>query len=114
MKERFLVMNGQKIVQHEAEGQWQNRSVEKAGALKPGIYNLYLATQADKAEVNSGVILHGNKEAVFQQVGKKYVKHNREDFDIIPDIGSNCSISYDKGRAVVSAASAKLSRGVSR
>jgi hypothetical protein len=114
MKERFLVMNGQKIVQHEVEGQWQNRSVEKAGVLKPGIYNLYLANQVDKTETNSGVILHGTNETIFQQVGKKYVKHNREDFDIMPGIGSNCSISYEKGRAVVSAASVKLSRGVSR
>jgi hypothetical protein len=31
MKQRLLVMNGQKIVQHEQEGRWQNDKVEKAG-----------------------------------------------------------------------------------
>jgi hypothetical protein len=31
MKQRLLVMNGQKILQHEQEGRWQNDKVEKAG-----------------------------------------------------------------------------------
>ena len=39
MKQRLLVMNGQKILQHEQEGRWQNDKVEKAGLVKPGIYN---------------------------------------------------------------------------
>ena len=54
MKQRLLVMNGQKIVQHEQEGRWQNDKVEKAGPVKPGIYNLYLASQPDKTKTHDG------------------------------------------------------------
>ena len=36
MKERLLVMNGQRIVQAEKDGAWTNQKVDKAGALKPG------------------------------------------------------------------------------
>ena len=47
MKQRLLVMNGQKIVQSEQAGAWINQKVDKAGALNPGIYNLYMAQVAD-------------------------------------------------------------------
>jgi hypothetical protein len=70
MKQRLLVMNGQRIVQHEQEGQWQNDKVDRAGTVKPGIYNLYLASQADKTKTHDGVVLYADKESVFQQVGK--------------------------------------------
>jgi hypothetical protein len=77
MKQRLLVMNGQKILQHEQEGRWQNDKVEKAGPVKPGIYNLFLASQADKTKTHDGVILHADRDNVFQQVGKSVVKHDR-------------------------------------
>ncbi len=114
MKQRLLVMNGQKIVQHEQEGRWLNDKVEKAGLVKPGIYNLYLASQADKTRTLDGVILHADKDHFFQQVGKNITKHDRGDFVKAPAIGSHFSITYDQGKAIASAASHVLSRGVSR
>ena len=57
MKERLLVMNGQRIVQAEKDGAWTNQKVDKAGALKPGIYNLYTAQAADKKQTHAGVIV---------------------------------------------------------
>ena len=114
MKQRLLVMNGQKIVQHEQEGHWLNDKVEKAGFLKPGIYNLYLTNPADKTKTHDGLILHADKDSVFQQVGKNFVKHDRVDFVKAPAIGSHSSITYDQGKAIASVASRALSRGVSR
>ena len=114
MKQRLLVMNGQRIVQHEQEGQWQNDKVDRAGTVKPGIYNLYLASPADKTKTHDGVVLYADKESVFQQVGKTVVKHDRVDFVRAPAIGSQSRISYDQGKGIASAASHALSRGVSR
>ena len=114
MKQRLLVMNGQKIVQHEQEGRWLNDKVEKAGLVKPGIYNLYLANPADKTKTLDGVILHADKDNVFQQVCKTVVKHDQADFVKAPSIGSHSSITYDQGKAIDSVASHALSRGVSR
>ena len=114
MKSRLLVMNGQRIVQTEKAGEWANAKVEKAGAVKPGIYNLYLATPADPAKTHDGVVIHADQEKVFQQVGKSFVQHERAAFDKIPEIGVSASITYAGGKAVVAASSAKLSRGISR
>lgn len=114
MKQRLLVMNGQRIVQIEQSGKWHDNKVEKAGTLKPGIYPLYLANQADKAKSYDGVVLHVDKEHVYQQVGKGWVKHNHTDFDKVPEIGSATRLTYDQGRAVISAATIKLGRGLSR
>lgn len=115
MKQRVLVMNGSRIVQNERDGQWCSDKVDKAGALKPGIYNLYLASRPDKTATCSGVILHADKERVYQQVGKHYVMHERSDFDKVPEIGSVKSISYDvQGKASVSTETVQLSRGRSR
>ena len=72
MKQRLLVMNGSRIVQSEQDGQWRSEKVDKAGTLKPGIYNLYLASRADKTATSSGVIVHADKDNVYQQVGRNF------------------------------------------
>lgn len=115
MKHRLLVMNGQRIVQTESAGAWTNQKVDKAGALKPGIYNIHLAQPANKAETSVGAIVHADSSHVYQQVGKSFVMHARSDFDKVPEIGVAKSISYDaQGKANVSADSIKQSRGRSR
>jgi hypothetical protein len=115
MKQRLLVMNGQRIVQTEQGGAWTNEKVDKAGALKPGIYNLYTAKEADKAQKHDGVIVHSDSKNVYQQVGKSFVMHDRQNFDKVPEIGASTSISYDaQGKTVVATEAAKLSRGRSR
>lgn len=114
MKQRLLVMNGQRLVQSEQEGHWNTVKVEKAGAIKPGIYNIHSSTQADKTKAHDGVIVHTDKEHVYQQVGKNnFVKHDRSNFDKVPEVGSNSSVKYDGGKAIVSPSSIKLGRGIS-
>ncbi|WP_456293344.1 KfrB domain-containing protein [Pseudomonas sp. AK106] len=117
MKQRLLVMNGQKLVQDEnAPGKWETVNVEKAGALKPAIYNIHQSRQADKTAAHSGVIVHANKDSVYQQIGREFVQHNRSDFDKVPEIGSAKTITYsqDAGRAKVDTPAQTQSRGVKR
>jgi len=115
MKQRLLVMNGQRVVQAEQGGEWINKKVDKAGALKPGIYNLYMAKEADKSQKYDGMIVHSDSSSVYQQIGKNFVMHDRQDFDIVPETGALKSISYDaQGKAVVAGEAAKLGRGRSR
>ena len=116
MKYRILVMNGQKIVQAEEGGAWVNQKVGKAGLLKPGIYNLHMAHEADKSKRYDGVIIHTDDDRIYQKEGKNIVVHSRKDCDIMIEIGSAKSIKYDtNGRVTVSSVdSAKLKRGRSR
>lgn len=114
MKQRLLVMNGQRIVQSEQDGRWQNEKVEKAFEVKPGIYSLYSAVAADKAKEHIGTILHVDKAAVYQQVGREIVKHERADFDKPPDVGHLKSISYKQGRANIGISAVKLGRSLGR
>ena len=106
MKQRLLVMNGQCALQQEDQDQWCNVKVDKARGVKPGIYNIYTANQADKAKDHSGIILYANKTPVYQQVGKgQYVSHDRADFKKPPEPGETKRISYsEEGKAVVAEA----------
>ena len=114
MKQRLLVMNGQRILQTEQDGAWANQRVDKAGALKPGIYNLYLAKEVDKSQRHDGVIVYADDNKIYQQIGKTFVMHATLDFDTVNDVGRARSISYDaQGKAVVGPA-VKLSRGRAR
>jgi cell filamentation protein len=113
MKQRLLVMNGQRILQTEQGGQWKTEKVEKANTVKPGIYHIHLATQADKASNHAGVILHVDRAHVYQQVGKNFVLHDLDAFTKVPEIGANASVKYEDGKAIVSKATIKLSRGIS-
>lgn len=115
MKQRLLVMNGQRILQTERDSQWQNIKVDKAGLLKPGIYNLYLSSQADKTQQYEGVVVYADKDSVYQQITKSsYIRHNRADFDRIPEMGSAKTISYTDSRAVVMAPAIKHAKKLSR
>ncbi|MDD5493539.1 MAG: conjugal transfer protein TraO [Dehalococcoidia bacterium] len=114
LKQRLLVMNSQRLVQSEQGGQWTTDKVEKAGTIKPGIYNIYLSTPADKAKTYEGVILYADRNNVYQQVGKSFVKHERTAFDKAPEVGSNSSLKYDNNKAVVSPSSSQQARGRSR
>jgi cell filamentation protein len=121
MKQRLLVMNGQKIVQNEqGAGKWQTESVDKAWNVKPGIYNIYQAKAADKSATHTGVILHADKNNIYQQIGREFVQHKRSDFDKVPDkptdVGATVTVAYsqDTGRANVSAPTQAISRGVRR
>jgi hypothetical protein len=114
MKQRLVVMNGQRLVQSEQGREWKTDKVEKAGSLKPGIYNIHLAVQADKSTAQDGVIMHADREYVYQKAGKTFVKHDRANFDKVPDIGSNARIQYDGDKALVAPSPIKLGRGRSR
>lgn len=115
MKKRVLVMNGSRIVQSGNGEGWSTEIVKKAGNLKAGIYNIYTASPADKKQTSSGVIVHVDKDCVYQQCGKKFIVHSRNNFDIVPEIGSTKSIEYNAdGQAVTSDTSIKPARHRSR
>ncbi|EOQ7121643.1 KfrB domain-containing protein [Escherichia coli] len=115
-KQRVLVMNGQRVLQSEEAGKWKNDNVDRAGSIKPGIYPLYLSKGPDKASSYNGPILHADKQSVYQQVGKQIFKHDRRNFDKLPEVGTEKSISYDQtsGKAQVAAATEKQGRKFSR
>ncbi|MCL6486921.1 MAG: conjugal transfer protein TraO [Janthinobacterium lividum] len=114
MKQRVLVMNGQRLLQNEQDGNWATSKVDKAGAIKPGIYDIYLAGMADKAKTYEGVILHADGSSVYQQVGKTLIKHDASDFAKVPETGVQSSVSYQDGHALSSSASIKQGRKLSR
>lgn len=113
MKQRLLVMNGQLLVQSEQHGAWSTDKVEKAGGVPPGIYNIYLAVNADKAKSHDGTILYVDNSCFYQQVGKSYVKHVRADFTKLPEIGSNAKVAYDEGKLTISPAARRTGRKIS-
>jgi cell filamentation protein len=87
--------------------------VDKAQGIKPGIYDLYTSSQADKATESAGIILHTDNSAVYQQVGNNIVKHEYQDFNKVPEVGQVKGIRFNsQGMAVVvAAATVKLSQG---
>lgn len=111
MKQRILVMNGQRLIQTYQDNQeWKTDKVERAQGLKPGIYNIYLAKVVEdkvKQAQNkfSGVVIHINNTAVFQQIGKDFVMHDRKMFPKAPTIGDNISIQYGEDAKVIVAKS---------
>ncbi|MFL6631640.1 MAG: KfrB domain-containing protein [Massilia sp.] len=115
MKQRLLVMNGQRLVQIEREGQWSTEKVEKAAGVKPGIYNIYLAVAADKAKAHEGIVVHVDQDYLYQQVGKGFVSHLLADFKNVPNIGINASVKYATGVAETAHLmwSRKLKHGIS-
>lgn len=114
MRQRLLVMNGQKLVQSEQDGQWVTTKVEKAGAVKPGLYNIYLSQPVDKATKLEGIALHADKNHLYQQVGKAFFMHDLRDFEKVPESGKQITITYDGERALVAMMAKRQGRNLSR
>jgi cell filamentation protein len=114
MKQRVLVMNGQRLVQSEIDNEWVVTKVGKAGSIKPGIYNISTAITASKDQTYDGVVLHADQEHVYQQVGKTCVRHSAHDFPKVPDIGTNTAIRYDADQASASQTPTHQGRGLRR
>jgi hypothetical protein len=110
MKQRLLIMNGQRVFQAEQNGEWNTLNVQKAGDVKAGIYNLHVAKEAEKGRKYVGFILHADDEYVYQQDGKSVIRHARAAFDTVPSYGTLKSISYEHDRAMVATATHKLGR----
>ena len=91
-----------------------NAVLGKAGAIKPGIYGLSSAVEADKKQTYSGQILHADYDSFYQKIGTKIIKHQRDNFDIKPEIGSFVSISYSANGKVESTAAQEQGRGLKR
>lgn len=102
MKQRILVMNGQRIVQSEYDNQWVTTKVGKAGQIPPGIYSISTATTASRDKAYDGVVLHADQESVYQLVGKNCIRHSAHDFHKPPLIGTNAAIRYDAQQASLS------------
>lgn len=99
-KERVLVMNGQRLLEMEVSNKWAVKEVKPADGLKPGIYNIYNAVAADKTSTTNGVVLHVDKNNLYQMTGKdKFVKHDVRDFQTVPTVGNHVEISYSSGQA---------------
>ena len=101
MKQRLLVMNGQRILQnHDGKTGWKTAGRIKPieAGIKPGIYSLYLAEDAITTNKKyDGLILMVDKEKgnVYQKVDKKFIIHKLESFKFTPTPGKNVSIQYE-------------------
>ena len=113
-KERILVMNGQRLLQQEQGGEWITQKVSKAGRLKPGIYNAYLANDAHPTLQHNGIVFHADGTYVYQKTEQTIVRYPFQAFDFIPEYGKPVSISYEQGKALVADAALSKSRRLSR
>jgi hypothetical protein len=114
MKQRIVVMNGQRLVQSQYDNEWVTTKVGKAGQIQPGIYNISAAAVARKDRTYDGVVLHTDQQHVYQQVGKTCVRHAAQDFSSAPNIGVHAAICYDADQAQASLAPAAHHRGMKR
>ncbi len=115
MKQRMLVMNGSRIIEAATEsGSWSVLKVEKAGQLKPGIYNLYSARKAAKDGQFIGPVIYTDGQSVFQKTGSTLVVHERSAFARLPELGVTKCIEYGADGFVRLSNVEQHSRSVSR
>ena len=98
-KLRMIVMNGQKILQTQNNNEWETTGTIKKvdEGIKPGVYNIYLATApVDKNQYQGQIIYIDKENAVFyQQVKKDFIVHQLNAVDGKPVAGKDVAITYD-------------------
>ena len=104
-KLRMIVMNGQKILQTQNNNEWETTGTIKKveEGIKPGVYNIYLATApADKNQYQGQIIYIDKENAVFyQQVNKDFIVHQLNSVDGKPVAGKDVAITYDGEKATL-------------
>lgn len=112
MMQRVVVMNGQRILQSRSGDQWVTAKVNKAGQIKPGVYNLASAVAAESHKVYDGAILHADAVHVYQQSGKAVVRHDVNRFAVVPEVGSHQALQDNGERILALKAVAKRGRAI--
>ena len=104
-KLRMIVMNGQKILQTQNNNEWETiGTIKKVDeGIKPGVYNIYLATApADKNQYQGQIIYIDKENSVFyQQVKKDFIVHQLNAVDGKPVAGKDVVITYDGEKATL-------------
>lgn len=96
-------MNGQKIIQRQADGskEWESKELIPRTSVKPGFYYLTAAREANKKAISDGQIVHRDRRFLYQQCGTQLVKHELSAFETKPIDGSSASVRYKNGKAMV-------------
>ena len=107
-------MNGQKLTQNDSTGEWKTVNVSKAIGIKPGIYNLYNAVDADPSKDNIGEGIHIDKQenVLYQKNVLQYIKLDLSLFDQIPETGLMINIKYENNKTSTSEVSKTLSQKI--
>lgn len=105
-------MNGQHLFQTEHGGQWRTERGDKAGNLKPGLYRLDAALPADQSRIHPGVIVHADRQFVYQQAGSALLRHAAAAFDVQPRPGTATQIAYADGLAHYQPSAEPVRRGL--
>ena len=104
-KLRMIVMNGQKILQTQNNNEWETTGTIKKvdEGIKPGVYNIYLATApVDKNQYQGQIIYIDKENSVFyQQVKKDFIVHQLNAVDGKPIAGKDVVIAYDEEKATL-------------
>lgn len=98
---RVVVMNGQSVVQVGQVGSWTIEQVERAGSLKPGIYDLGRAREPQAGVLYEGPILLAEREGIYQAASGGIIKHAAGIFSLFPPIGQIRFIEYDESGKVL-------------
>lgn len=99
-KRRLVVMNGHRVLQVLADDDWDIEKVEKAHGIRPGVYELFKAIEADHSKPATGVVVHVDELHAYLQTNAGLFRHDLASFDHLPPLGARVTVSYDsQGRA---------------
>jgi len=101
IKQRLLVLNGQRILQNYTQAGWKTTGLIKKAeeGIEPGIYNLFMAHDAKTGNaIYEGLILYIDKKQGIiyqQQPNKALIAHNLNSIKRVPPVGKHISFQYD-------------------
>ena len=95
MKYKILVLNGQRLVERFEDNKWKTVRSYKAGSLKGGIYNIFMAKDGNINEVIEGILVHSTKEEIFLRCNFGFVRYDIPQKFKLPEIGSAVTVMFD-------------------
>lgn len=101
MKQRILVMNGQRLIESQVDGKWKTIKVTKAESLKGGVYNIFMAKDADKNARTEGILVHATNTEFYIKTPYGFVKHEHIEDIKLPQIGTQVSVFYENEKLFI-------------
>jgi hypothetical protein len=95
MRKRVVALNGYKVLQAEQGAAWTNERVEKAGAVRPGVYELFAAVSSDRSTPAQGPLVIVEDGLLYQSTAAGLVAHACADFASVPSPGATGTVAYD-------------------
>lgn len=101
MKQRILVLNGQRLLENFENDEWKTIKTYKFNSLPGGVYNIFAARDGEKEKNSEGLLVHASENEFYLKSAFGMLKYEINEYLKLPGIGSFIKVAFDENKQII-------------